>query len=564
MRPCRIRQEGRKIPGIHGKTQGLKPGQLKRIERIYRRRIPPDRIVSTELARTLTDLSSEIRRQIGLLVNRRGVIEYVTIGDARSIFLPDFKRMRAGRERFRGLRCIHTHLDGQPLSQDDLTDLAILRLDLMLCIGIDSDGNPGAVHYAHLLPRSEGTDTWYVSQPLDLAELNVDFSEMIHELEREFGRSLNLTDTPHDRDRAILVGVATAGPAASEESMEELEELAISSGVTVVDRIIQVRSSLDPRTLIGRGKLKDILIRALQMQVDVIIFDRNLSPAQVRTIADSTDLKIIDRTQLILDIFAQRALSNEGKIQVELAQLRYLLPRLVTKNTAMSRLTGGIGGRGPGETKLEINRRRVRDRITRLEGEIEVLSRGRQLRRRKRKRGGLPIISIIGYTNAGKSTLLNALTKSSTFVENRLFATLDPVSRRLRFPNERDVIITDTVGFIKDLPPDLMKAFRATLEELDDAGLLLHVIDAASPHIERHIAAVESILADLGLLGTTLIRVFNKEDLIDPSVCRNLCTRNNGVSICARNSGTLHKLLHTIEAVLWPAPGMSVDRESPI
>jgi len=300
----------------------------------------------------------------------------------------------------------------------------------------------------------------------------------------------------------------------------------------------------------GRGKLSDLTIMALQRGATLIIFDQELNPSQIRSMTDQIDLKVIDRTQLILDIFAQRAQTREGKLQVELAQLKYLLPRLIAKNTAMSRLTGGIGGRGPGETKLEIHRRRARDRIVRLEKELLNVQKQRQQQKAMRRKRGLPVISIVGYTNAGKSTLLNTLTKSSVFTAKQLFATLDPSSRRLKFPKEIEVIITDTVGFIRDLPQDLLVAFRATFEELESADLLLHVIDISNPRVEEQIASVETILSDLKLQDIALLRVFNKQDLIAPGVCRHLTKIHNGISICAKDKSSLMPLIQKMQNVI--------------
>ena len=284
----------------------------------------------------------------------------------------------------------------------------------------------------------------------------------------------------------------------------------------------------------------------------VLIFDQDLNPSQSKAISDMTELKVIDRSQLILDIFAGRAHSRDGKVQVELAQLRYRLPRLTGKGTAMSRLMGGIGGKGPGEMKLEVDRRRVRDRITLLEKQLKSLGRARQQRKARRVSEGLPIISIIGYTNAGKSTLLNTLTQSKTFVEDKMFATLDTASRRLRFPRERDVIITDTVGFIRDLPKDLFAAFKATLEELEDADLLLHLVDISNPRFEQHIRSVETILSDLGLSYKLTLLAFNKDDLINKESVVAVCKRFQGVSFSAKDPKTCQTLIKAIEGKLWP------------
>jgi GTP-binding protein HflX len=372
-------------------------------------------------------------------------------------------------------------------------------------------------------------------------------------LEEEFARASALRRTG-GRERAILVGVGGGrgkGRAEAESSLAELRELARTAGVEVIDASVQMRRDPDPRTLIGKGKLEDVLLRSMQLMADLIIFDADLSPSQAIHIADATALKILDRTQLILDIFAQRAQSADGKLQVELAQLEYLYPRLVGRDDSLSRLAGGIGGRGPGETKLEIDRRRVRDRITQLKRRIDALSTDRQVRRKRRNARGLPVLSIVGYTNAGKSTLLNALTHSEVLAEDVLFATLDPTSRRLRFPRDREVIITDTVGFIRDLPEDLVNAFRATLEELDDADLLLQIVDASDPNLESHVAAVEKILGDLDLKETPRLLVFNKVDRLRPGEGEAIANARGGVAISASTRAGLPELLHRCDQILW-------------
>lgn len=566
---------GTGISNVEGNTQGLKPSQIHRLERLYQRRIPQRQVVSHEFARHLSELSREIGRQIGALVNRAGYVEHVVIGNASGIVLPDLKRLRVGAQRFRGLRCLHTHLSGEDLTRDDLTDLALLRLDLMASIDVSEDGLPGLVRAAYLLPAggndrprkvskddefdfdTGSSDTeaapvslWGRLEPRIPSQLDVDFLDLITSLEDEMSRT-RLARTPRTgrhqgRDCAILVGVTTGSALNAQESLEELRELARSADVVVLDVIVQRRAKLDPRSLVGRGKLEELIIRALQLGADVVIFDQNLSPAQVRTINEATDLKILDRTQLILDIFAQRAQSREGKIQVELAQLKYMLPRLTGSGTEMSRLMGGIGGRGPGETKLEVDRRRVRDRIGHLEKQIEQIRVSRRVRRTRRERREVPIVSIVGYTNAGKSTLLNALTKSEVVAEDRLFATLDPTSRMLRLPRDREVIINDTVGFIRDLPPELITAFRATLEEMEGSDLLVHLVDASSPQLENHIESVDKILGDLGLAAVPRLLVFNKSDLLDVEQLTNLGNSYQATMISALDSPSLVPLVERI------------------
>jgi GTP-binding protein HflX len=538
------------IQRIYGNLSGLRAGQLRRIEQLYRRKVPPDRVLTHELARILSELSREINRQLAILISRQGEIHYVIVGDHREIMIPSLDAYRSSATRLKGLRLIHTHLAGEPLTRDDLTDLALLRLDLVCAVHVDPEGLPGKVLAAHLIPENPEGRFWLLMEPVAPAQMNLDFAAFIQALEDEIVRKQG-TRKVASRERAILVRVETNAGGEGENSVSELRELAGSCGVEVFDTLIQRRPGIDPKFLLGKGKLSELVIRALQIGANLLIFDHELTPAQVRSITDFTDLKVIDRTQLILDIFAQRAHSRDGKIQVELAQLKYLLPRLIEKNTAMSRLTGGIGGRGPGETKLEINRRRVREKIHRLEQDIKNIQKGRNQRRVIRDRTGIPVISIVGYTNAGKSTLLNTLTKSRVLVEDRLFATLDPKSSRLRFPKDTEAVITDTVGFIRNLPRDLFAAFRATLEELHEADLLLHVIDISSPHFEEHILAVEKILEELEIATKPTLRVFNKMDRFpDGELLQILCRRFNAVAVSALDARTLPPLITKLESVI--------------
>jgi GTP-binding protein HflX len=538
---------------VHGKTGGLKASQLKRLQKLYRRRTSAHEIITHELTRQVSLLSFEIQRQVGLLITRRGDVSHVIVGDHKRILIPDLGRYRLGSGRLRGLRCVHTHLKGEPLSNEDLTDMVLLGLDLMACVQVADQGIPGPISFAHILPENHRAEGWSLSEASDIGRLQIDFQALIRSLEDELARTQALSGVASG-ERALLVGVTSDSRSRAEESLKELKELALSNRIDVVDIVIQHIGRVHPRFLIGKGKLRELGLRCLQTGSDLLIFDHELTPAQVRSLTDFTALRIIDRSQLILDIFARRAVTREGKIQVELAQLKYLLPRLATKNTAMSRLTGGIGGRGPGETKLEINRRRARERIARLNRELKGIKRQRENRRRLRNHRGLPVVSIVGYTNTGKSTLLNTLTHSRVTAENRLFATLDPSSRRLRFPREREVIITDTVGFIRDLPEDLMEAFAATLEELHDATLLLHVADISSPRMEEQIEAVDRILHRLRLDGVPRLLVLNKSDLLKPQEAAALAALWSGISISALDATSLGVLLEQVERVIWPHP----------
>jgi len=473
------------------------------------------------------------------------------VGDQKGITIPDLSRYRSGILRLRGLRLIHTHLRGEPLTGEDLTDLALLRLDMIVALTVDGNGYPGRLHLAHLLPDNPDKKVWEIDPPSSVSHLDVDFLEWIQSLEDEFQRGQRSIPLKGVKEKAILISVSKETRESSENSMEELKELAGSSGVFVVDFIIQRPQNISPTTLMGEGKLKELLVKCMQLGVDLIIFDQNLTPGQMATISDFTELRVLDRTQLILDIFAQRAHTLDGKIQVELAQLKYLLPRLARKTLALSRLTGGIGGRGPGETKLEIDRRRVGDRIHLLEKELEKLSRRREQRRSRRAKTEIPILSIIGYTNAGKSTFFNLLTKSQFQVEDKLFSTLDTATRRLRFPKIHKVVITDTVGFIKDLPKDLMGAFRPTFDELKESNLLIHLIDISHPRFPEHIEAVEQILCELKLNHIPVLQVFNKEDKLSREEVEVICQKYDGISISALQPDSLEKFFLAIGRKLW-------------
>jgi GTPase len=531
---------------LFGSLLGLKASQIKRLENLGRRRVPPQAIVSHELCRDMCRLTGETGRQIGLLIDRSGRIVQVLVGEVDRILIPDLREYRLAPDRLRGLRCVHTHLDLTPLTHEDLTDLALLRLDLMAVVTIRPDNAPGKVHWAHILPGASDASPYQIMDPLPSFQTEIGCADLIQALETELARKKADTIRHEGAERALLVSVFTGPRKAALDSLDELKELTRTAAIDVIDTVLQQRKKADPRFLLGRGKLDELSIMALHRGATLIIFDQELNPSQIRSIADRVEIKVIDRTQLILDIFAQRAKSREGKLQVELAQLKYILPRLVTKDTAMSRLTGGIGGRGPGETRLEINRRRARERIRRLEQAIATVQKNRSQQRRQRSKKGLPILSIVGYTNAGKSTLLNQLTQSQVLAENKLFATLDPSSRRMRFPQDVEVIITDTVGFIRDLPKELMAAFKATLEELENADLLLHVIDISNPRHRNQVRSVETILDELGLNTIPTIRVLNKIDLVASDALEIVIRRLGGIPISALDRSTFKPLVEAM------------------
>ncbi len=536
---------------VRGRTQGLKPSQLHALERLFRRRVAPEMVISVELARTLASVSRETGRQVGLLLDRRGEVRFVIVGNDREIHFPDLSAYRTGGHRLRGLRCIHTHLKGETLTEDDLTDLSGLRLDLMAALEVDREGLPGRLYIAHLQPAAEaGADTVELP-PEDIHHPTTHCAHLIESVEDTLSQAPGGRDVKDPRERALLVSVTTGHKQEAEDSLEELAALADSAGLIVLDSVLQRPRKIHPRYLMGVGKLQEVVVRAMQREADLILFDQDLTPGQFEAVAAATELKVLDRTQLILDIFSRRALSADGKVQVELAQMRYRLPRLGLRQRALSRLTGGIGGRGPGETRLEIDMRRARDRIRRLEKQLESLSRSRQQRRKKRLNAGVPIISVVGYTNAGKSTLLNALTQSRVVAADQLFATLDTSTRRLRFPEDREVLITDTVGFIRRLPKDLVRAFQSTLDELADADLLLHVVDASHPQFPEQIEAVERILNDLELGHIDTLLVLNKTDRLSADQVTALVRNRGGIPVAAVNRKSFQPLMDAIYYHLW-------------
>ena len=531
---------------------------MKALTRLGQRRYPVAGGYSPEQAHELAALSRLISRQIGLVIDRQGRVSMVIVGDTSSIMIPQLPHARTGAGRLRGLRLIHTHLSPEGLSREDLMDLLFLRLDSISVLTVDEWGQPMQFQNAHLMPPEPGKeDSGYTAgelMPWDRVEIN--FTEQAEHLEQEFGRVVDdavSTGSDASAVRAVLVSVALDPRPVQERHLAELAELARTAGVNVTGTMIQRVSTIHPRHILGRAKLAELEVLALQGQASLIIFDGELSPAQLNSLSELTERKVMDRTQLILDIFAKHAVTKAGKLQVEMAQLQYSLPRLSGRDRSLDRLAGGIfGNKGRGETKLELDRRRIRERITRIRKDLDELRRQRFHTRARRARQGLPLAALVGYTNAGKSTLLNTLTKADVLSENKLFATLDPTTRRLRFPKERELVLADTVGFIRSLPKELTEAFRATLEELEAADLLIHVVDASHPERDQQMESVERILAEMELQSVPRITLMNKWDAVPAGERVSLLLdRPDAIPVSALTGSGLEKAAAVIERMMF-------------
>ncbi|RQD67513.1 MAG: GTPase HflX [Desulfonatronovibrio sp. MSAO_Bac4] len=532
-----------------GNLTGLKPSQVKALSRLYFRVYPSSPGFTPEQVHELADITGQIKRQIGLLIDRRGHVLMVLVGDHEGILIPRLERLRQSSGRLSGIRLFHTHLGSSFLTREDLMDMVFLRLDSVSLLTFDHQGRPDKFQWAHMLPPNPRNDPYLIHDPVPWDRVDFDFQKNVESLEKELDRLGATLEVEAREGRGILVSVGTAIRKELERSLLELKDLAKTAGLDIAGSMIQRVPKVNPRYILGKGKLSELEVMALQHNASVIIFDQELTPTQLRNIASMTERKVLDRTQLILDIFAQHATSKGGKLQVEMAQLKYTLPRLIKQDRALSRLTGGIGGRGPGETKLELDRRKIRDRIKKIKDDLNSLRKHRQNTRSKRQQGDVPVISLVGYTNAGKSTLLNTLTHSEILAQDKLFATLDPTSRRLRFPKDKEIILTDTVGFIKDLPQDLREAFMATLEELSQADILVHVADVAHPEVEDQVQAVEKILGDLGLDQKRTVLALNKWDKLTQdqrNIVKNIFPA--GIPITALDKSTLAPLVDVLDS----------------
>lgn len=523
------------IETIHGNLKGLKSSQLKQLQRLYHQRQPRDLPTTAEFAQRLAAISTEINQSVSAYINRRGQVIRVGVGTPRQTQIPPLELPRYGAKRLSGIRCITTTLKSDPPKKPSLTAMVLQRLDLLVTLTLTGSGfqrrGGGATGYvesaylAHLAPESDPNREeglyWNVSPPLSLDMLTKqDFLDLVEGLETEFEREYVAQQVDSSHQRLVVVGLMSEELSQQqfEDGLAEVTRLVDTAGGEVLQVITQRRSRPHPQTVIGAGKVQEIAIAVQTVGASLVAFDQDLSPAQVRNLEKEIGVRVIDRTELILDIFAQRARSRAGKLQVELAQLEYLLPRLVGRGEAMSRLGGGIGTRGPGETKLETERRRIQKRVSRLQQEVNQLQSHRSRMRQQRQKQEVPTIAVVGYTNAGKSTLLNSLTNAEIYAEDQLFATLDPTTRRLAVPSEgelKTVLLTDTVGFIKELPPSLIDAFRATLEEISEADAMLHVVDLSHWAWQSQIQSVSNILEEMPIMPPESLWVFNKIDQVE-------------------------------------------------
>jgi len=552
-------------------AKGLKPHQQKQLQRLYQLRLPPDRLVTVEFAQRLGSLTQELEgRPISVYLNRRGQVIRVGVGSPFETQIPAWELPRQGAERLSGIRCITTQMGEGGPGQKALTAMALQRLDALITLSVSKSGGhrrrggaaTGFVHrayLAHLLP--EGERRWQVSEPLPLGILaEQDLQELVAELEDGFRRQLTARQVDLDQDRAILVGLQESGQSYEDlmDGLAELSRLVESAGGQVLQALWQRREGPNSATVIGSGKVQELALLVQDLGANLVVFDRELTPSQVRTLEEAVGVRVVDRSEVILDIFAQRARTRAGKLQVELAQLQYLLPRLAGRGRTMSRLGGGIGTRGPGETQLEMERRAIQRRISKLRQEVEELRRHRQRLRQRREASQIPVVALVGYTNAGKSTLLNALTHAQVYVADQLFATLDPTTRRLELPDQQAVLLTDTVGFLTELPDQLVDAFQATLEEVTEADALLHVVDLSHPNWEGQIEAVETLLDKLPLATGPRQLVFNKIDRLDPEWVEDVrLLYPKALFVSAATGQNLDQLRHTLAqfaAVLSPNP----------
>ena len=541
---------------ILGNLKGIRNSVIEELKTLYDMKLSSGQLLSAVLALKLADITEFINREVSVYITRSGQIIRVAVGSNETVELPAVEGRR-GSSRLSGIRCVHTHPNGTPsLSGVDISALKANRFDCMIAIGVTApDYTQSTLGFGMIVGMDEN-EQFVVENygPLTMAEAEtIYFPNLVTTVERILEKQTSSTSLAQAQERAVLVGMEYNGMLNTlgwtiEDSIEELKQLADTAGAQVVAKFMQKRPKPDPAFFIGKGKVQELALFVQQENIDLCIFDDELSPAQQRNIEQAMGIRVLDRTALILDIFAQRARTNEGKLQVELAQLQYNLPRIMGKGLSLSRLGGGIGTRGPGETKLEVDRRRIRDRIAYIKECIGKVKSVRTLHRAGRNKASVPTVSLVGYTNAGKSTLLNTLTNSDIYAKDQLFATLDPTTRQLDLPNKQQAILTDTVGFIQRLPHQLVAAFQSTLEEVVEADVLLHVIDVSHELYKEQSNAVYHVLDQIGAKDKTIITVYNKIDKLpaDSALPTRLAQEENSICISAKANINLDKLLELI------------------
>lgn len=546
------------LSNIYGETTGIRKSLLNSIENLYNFSVPASQILTVELMEALVEITAAMKRELAIYVNRRGQVTAVAVGDLRTVSLPETEARRS-TSRLSGVRCIHTHPDGTGLLSDiDISALKLRRFDIMVAIGV-KDKSESDISFGYITDIDVESFAFDILGPMSGEQLlNLNFTSFINRVERQLS-NVNYLESTRNSERTILAGIELPNAWNINDSLQELAQLAETAGAEVLGSVYQKRDKPDNSLFFGRGKVEEISLMVQMKNANVLIIDDEISPAQQRNLEQTLGIKVIDRTALILDVFAQRARTHEGKLQVELAQLQYHLPRLGGMGLVLSRLGGGIGTRGPGETKLEVDRRKIRSRISDIKNEIENIKRQRELHRKARQASNIPTVALVGYTNAGKSTLLNALTNAGVLAEDKLFATLDPTTRRVALPDGLDVLITDTVGFIQKLPHQLVVAFRATLEEVVQADLLIHVIDVShSQHTEQS-DAVFQVLRELKVEHKPMITVLNKIDKLgNESINGRLLRTENSIAVSACSGDGVDLLVKMVEKMIRPA---AVDRE---
>lgn len=531
---------------LNGNLTGIKSTMLERIKGLYEFRQGLDEFASFELLGELCACSGEINREISIYIARDGSIVDVSVGDSAKVSMPAMRLVR-NEDRLCGVRCIHTHPSGDGrLSGVDLGTLRSMKLDCMAAVGV-LNGKPTQLYAAYLGDYDEeaGGRAALVYGPLRPYKLPQ--RALIAEIYNSDDRFRSTTKDVEavEQERAILVGMENSE---GYDTLEELNELAKTAGALVVGKVRVRRRAIDNATYVGSGKANELSLMGSELEADLFIFDDELSAIQLRTLEETLGARVIDRTTLILDIFAARATSRGGKLQVELAQMRYRLPRLIGQGQVLSRLGGGIGTRGPGEKKLEIDRRRIRRRVFELETELSEIEKQRGLRRESRKANRIPLVALVGYTNAGKSTMLNALTNSDVLAEDKLFATLDPVVRKITLAGGTEALISDTVGFINKLPHDLVEAFKSTLEEVSNADLILQVVDISCPYHEKQMRVVDGVLESLHAADIPRLIVFNKADALPAAELP--AEGENRLNVSALRGTGIEGLLNAVELKL--------------